>query len=101
MQSPVACSTVPVPVAVHQSLLSGCEHSSAQTTLPTAFRDTALRENSRRDPREVLEVKLILFLIYTSFYFKPIVQMLRRKCYIRGERARDHTQKRKMFAAKI
>lgn len=82
-------------------MLAGCEDSCAQTVLPTAFREKALREDSKKDPREVLEVKLILFLIYTAFFFQLIVQMLRRKCSIRGEGARDHTRKRKMFAAKI
>lgn len=92
---------VPLPEAVHQSLLAGCEDSSAQTMLPTAIRDRTLREGSKKDSREVLEVKLILFLIYTAFFFQLIVQMLGRKRSIKREGARDRTHKRKMFAAKI
>ncbi|EFB25873.1 hypothetical protein PANDA_006101 [Ailuropoda melanoleuca] len=44
--------TVKKRVAVHQSLLAGCEDSCAQTVLPTAFREKALREDSKKDPRE-------------------------------------------------
>lgn len=51
----------------------------------------ALRKDGKRDLRGVLE-SISDFLIY-SFVFQPIVQMLRRKCYIRGAGAIKHTHK--------
>lgn len=61
---------VPLPAAIHPST-GRHEHASAQAKLPTsAFGGPkALKEDSKTEPREVTEVKLILFVIHRAFIF--------------------------------